>query len=503
MDDSFRMIETKLACAKYSSMIVFNYLYITAMAIALLGWGISAHADDDVTVVAPPQTTTTSSQKTVASNGSEVVHKSLHKKKKTVPAADSTVAATSTSPPVATAPKATAETKTVQKKPAVAAAPTVTMPAPAAPIQVPVVVVAPARTPVPAPIIRGTLTADPAPSQSLSPATGPTSLVPTVETGLPVARYPGMGSPIKGVSTYVPANLILSSGKPLTGSTTHQPYYAGALPPSVISLTSSAAGSFSTPSRTTTPSSDFVFTNYSHKTRVTYPWKSGIITTMFWIGEGGSNISSTDNIGSAWDEHWRTSNRGTDDPNDRNGYSPADHAPTVNPFYVALPFNDLAFPDKARQWLPAGWYRRPEDGKQVSACKDRWVEIKNAQGRPCYAQWEDVGPLRYDHAEYVFGPERPDTYTRAGLDVSPAVAQYLDIDGGKRAITSWRFVDDEDVPPGAWLKYDEQAVIYTALHQMRNSKPSSVDLPIQRATEPIEDSSSIDSNKKKVDASKG
>jgi hypothetical protein len=89
----------------------------------------------------------------------------------------------------------------------------------------------------------------------------------------------------------------------------------------------------------------------------------------------------------------------------------------------------------------------------------------------------------------------------AGLDVSPAVAQYLNIDGRNR-LTSWRFVDDADVRPGAWLKLDEQAVLYTALHQLKNSSPSS-DLPIQRATEPIDDPENIDSNKKKVDASKG
>ncbi len=67
---------------------------------------------------------------------------------------------------------------------------------------------------------------------------------------------------------------------------------------------------------------------------------------------------------------------------------------------------------------------------------------------------------------------------------------------------SWRFVDDEDVPPGQWLKYDEQAVIYTALHQLKNSAPTT-DLPIQKATEPIDDPDSINSNKKKVEASKG
>jgi len=319
--------------------------------------------------------------------------------------------------------------------------------------------------------------------------------VPTVETGLPVARYPG-------IPTYVPPSVTLPPAKSVTGATTHQPYFASTFRPSVVPLTSSAAGSFASPSRTTTSSSDFVFTNYSRKAKNTYPWKTGIITTMFWIGEGGSSISSTDNIRSSWDVDWMPNNHGSDSPNDRNGYAAGNHASTLNPFYVALPFNDLAFPDKARDWVPRNWHRPPQDGKQVSACKDRWVWIKNANGRSCFAQWEDVGPLRYDHAEYVFGDERPDTYTRAGLDISPAVAQYLGIDGNRRAITSWRFVDDEDVPPGAWLKYDEQAVIFTALQQLKRSGSSS-DLPIQRSTEPINDPENTDSNKKKVDASKG
>ncbi|HUB65932.1 MAG TPA: hypothetical protein VL981_00440, partial [Candidatus Methylacidiphilales bacterium] len=213
----------------------------------------------------------------------------------------------------------------------------------------------------------------------------------------------------------------------------------------------------------------------SKKTR-TYPWKRDIITTEFWIGEGASAISSTDNNGSAWDENWRSSNHGADSPNDRDGYLPAAHAPTVNPFYVALPFNDLAYPDQARRWLPAGWERRPRDGRQVSACKDRWVEIKNEQGDVCYAQWEDVGPLTSDHPEYVFGDERPDTFTRAGLDVSPAVAKYLGIQPeGKNRLTSWRFVDAEDVPPGYWLKYDEEALIFAAMHDLNNKRSHDID----------------------------
>ena len=89
----------------------------------------------------------------------------------------------------------------------------------------------------------------------------------------------------------------------------------------------------------------------------------------------------------------------------------------------------------------------------------------------------------------------------AGLDVSPAVAEYLGLSDRNR-MTSWRFVDDEDVRPGAWLKLDEQAVIYTALHQLKNRRSTTI-TPIQRTDEPIEDPSNIDANKKKVDASKG
>ena len=191
-----------------------------------------------------------------------------------------------------------------------------------------------------------------------------------------------------------------------------------------------------------------------------YPFKTGIVTTIFWIGEDSSHAS-------AWNENWTKSNRGADDPGKRNGFATSAHASSVNPFYVALPFNDLAHPDKAHDWVPRSWNRPDIDGKPISACKDRWVCIKNASGRICYAQWEDVGPNGNDHAEYVFGPDRPSTGNRAGLDVSPAVAQYLGHDGNSSFVTSWRFVDDEDVPPGQWLKYDEQAVIYTALHQLQ------------------------------------
>ncbi|MCE0498352.1 MAG: hypothetical protein LV481_10455 [Methylacidiphilales bacterium] len=314
------------------------------------------------------------------------------------------------------------------------------------------------------------------------------SIVPTVETGFPVARHsatddPDYSAPSASYRTTIASSLPnFPSGSPYSSSGGDQPANASS-----------------------NPGNNFNFVDEEKRIR-TYPWKREIITTEFWIGEPGSTVSATDNIGSAWDENWRSSNHGADDPSDRQGYLPASHAPTVNPFYVALPFNDLAYPDQARRWLPEGWERRPKDGKPVSACKDRWVEIKNQQGDTCYAQWEDVGPLTSDHPEYVFGNERPDTYTRAGLDVSPAVAKYLGIEPeGRNRLTSWRFVDAEDVPPGYWLKYDEESVIFAAMHDLNNKRPSDMDddRSIQRSIAPTDDPQQLKANENKVGAAKG
>ena len=417
-------------------MTAHNYLYLVALLLGIVGCCGRACAEGDVTIVSEPaSTSTTTAQKTAQANDPAVIHKSLHKKKPTSTA--------KTTPPATTTPAKTVATGTTGK--------TETTP----------------QTPHPT-VAQTTKT-----STVASPAAGP-----TVETGLPVAKRAGSENLVPGAA---------SSIAPGWQNATH-PYDA----------TMSTSISSTTVDRFSDPTTSFPFTDFTRKAKNTYPWKAGIFTTKFWIGEGSSAISSTDNVASSWDENWRSSNRGADDPDNRSGYAPADHAPTLNTFYVALPFNDLADPDKARRWLPPGWYRRPKDGKQVSACKDRWVEIKNSQGRICYAQWEDVGPLDTDHAEYVFGPERPDRLgnDHAGLDVSPAVAQYLGL--GESGYTSWRFVDDDDVQTGPWLKYEELALLYQAMHQEK-----SLNLPIQSQSEPIDDASTISTNKKKVGAAKG
>jgi hypothetical protein len=455
-------------------MTAHNCLYIVVFFATTLSFGSWVFAEGNVTVISTSPSTPAKVTNTT-SDGTPVVHKSLHKKKKTAVAA-----ATPPAPTPAPAPTS----------PVIVAAPAPPPPKPAAITVTPVVV-----DPPPAQVTANSGSIRIPTSNQSQPID--VEVGPTVETGLPVGRYPGMGTPIKGVSTFAPAPVTI----PTVMNPSHASYFAS-MPASVVPLTSATSSIYSNPNRSA-PADDFVFTNFTKKYKNTYPWKTNIITTEFWIGEGSTPISSTTNMSSAWDLDWRESNSGSDSPNDRNGYASGRHASTVNPFYVALPFNDLAFPDKAREWLPRGWYRPPRDGKQVSACQDRWVEIKNGQGDVCYAQWEDVGPLNYEDAEYVFGDERPIGLgsDRAGLDVSPAVAEYLNINDRNRT-TSWRFVDDVDVRPGAWLKLDEQAVLYQALHQLKTFHSTTL-TPIQQTNEPIDEPLNEDSNKKKVDASRG
>jgi len=195
------------------------------------------------------------------------------------------------------------------------------------------------------------------------------------------------------------------------------------------------------------------------KTKIVYPWHTAIPTTLFWIG--------SKSVANAWS---LPATKGGDDPEDRNGYASGKHASYFNTFYVALPFNDLTNPDKSKQYIPASWKRPPKTGKPVSICQGHWVEIKTDDGHICYGQWEDVGPRRSDHAEYVFGMDRPADGV-PGLALSPAVYSYLGLKDAntKQPLTSWRFVDNDEVPPGQWLKLDEEAVIYTAMHQMKDT----------------------------------
>ena len=183
-----------------------------------------------------------------------------------------------------------------------------------------------------------------------------------------------------------------------------------------------------------------------------YPWHKNISTTYFWAGEeadkDNGNIS---NLPSAWDEDWVKHFGGIDNPKKRDGFCPAGFAPKENPFYCALPYND--FNEKGKQkndtTALAMWAKDNIIGSEQSICKNQWIKITK-NGKSAYAQWEDVGPFGEDDKAYVFGNSTPKSKenSHAGLDVSPAVRDYLGL--GDVDKTDWQFIDAQDVPAGPW-----------------------------------------------------
>jgi TonB family protein len=121
-------------------------------------------------------------------------------------------------------------------------------------------------------------------------------------------------------------------------------------------------------------------------------------------------------------------------------------------------------------------------------CKDRWVAIRKGD-RICYAQWEDCGPFRTDHFQYVFQNERPTPNAShdAGLSVSPAVRDHLGL--APTDVADWRFVEVSDVPPGPWRNYGENNHFVIARRQLeknfaeqKGSADSAATKPAQGAT---------------------
>jgi hypothetical protein len=188
-----------------------------------------------------------------------------------------------------------------------------------------------------------------------------------------------------------------------------------------------------------------------------YPWKRKIMTTTFWIGEKAAQNNPVPNNKSSWDSQWQKNFGGYDTPDQgqRIGFRPAGFLPRQNPFYIALPYNDInrnGTKPEASKVIP--WFRQKFKKDGQSVIKGQWVAI-HYKGRVCFAQWEDVGPFRTDHWQYVFGNQRPtDNLNKsAGLDVSPAVRDYLGLRGND--YTDWKFVDIREIPRGPWTKYGE------------------------------------------------
>jgi hypothetical protein len=177
-----------------------------------------------------------------------------------------------------------------------------------------------------------------------------------------------------------------------------------------------------------------------------------ITVTVFWIGEEGSEENEfIPNDQSVWDDRWLDHFGGVDDPVKRNGSLPMNFNPLENPFYFALPYNDFDESgirrSEAAKTIP--WSDERTWNESESMCKNRWIEIVKGENA-AYAQWEDSGPFGEDDASYVFGRSKPknDLNDHAGLDVSPAVRDYLNLDDIDTV--DWRFLDPGEVPEGPW-----------------------------------------------------
>lgn len=184
------------------------------------------------------------------------------------------------------------------------------------------------------------------------------------------------------------------------------------------------------------------------------PLTHTVVATVFWIGEpADADNGGISNSASEWDANWEAHFGSVDTPYARqhNGNWPAGFKPRENPFYVALPYSDF---DDAGVVKPdvvdIPWYTaQSPPTKTKSIIKNHWVAIAHG-GKLAFAQWEDAGPDGQDDVAYVFGTAPPaNTFgIRAGIDLSPAVADYLGI--GSSAQVQWFFVD-KPLKSGPWL----------------------------------------------------
>jgi hypothetical protein len=199
---------------------------------------------------------------------------------------------------------------------------------------------------------------------------------------------------------------------------------------------------------TTTDDSMNTSTKNSH-----YPLHQDIAATVFWVGESATiDNQFIDNLASAWDDKWVEHYGGTDDPKSRNGYFPSKFLPMENPFYFALPYDDFVNGNRTPDaYKVVYWANEKNWTDSESMLKNRWIKIIKGDNTT-YAQWEDAGPFVYDDASYVFGNDLPKNKMsgNSGLDVSPAVSDFIGLYDNRKNVVSWQFVDYNEVPDGPW-----------------------------------------------------
>lgn len=191
--------------------------------------------------------------------------------------------------------------------------------------------------------------------------------------------------------------------------------------------------------------------------RLLFPWRINVHSKLCWVGAPPNPPGQQDTVTFPWTPDRKKEFGGIDDPEPQNRFAdnvaqqfrPKAFIPKCNPFYVALPCNDLTedqeHKPQAAMMIP--WFAQIVPKPGVSVCKGRWLQIFNRQAqRSCYAQWEGCGPGSTDDWDYVFG--KSGHGPGPGIGVSPAIRDYLDIKADSSFY--WRFVEERDVPFGPW-----------------------------------------------------
>lgn len=184
--------------------------------------------------------------------------------------------------------------------------------------------------------------------------------------------------------------------------------------------------------------------------RSAFVFHESIITTTFWVGEAANSDNGyIANTSSTWDQAWEQHFGGLDDPTHRNNFAPAGFIPKENSFYVALPYSDVDSNDNRKTNATSCPLSSILKMQHISWCKNSWIAVHH-NGKVAYAQWEDAGPFGENDAAYVFGAAQPRNTTgeHAGLDVSPAIHDYLGLQDVDRC--DWSFVASATVPSGPW-----------------------------------------------------
>jgi hypothetical protein len=255
------------------------------------------------------------------------------------------------------------------------------------------------------------------------------------------------------ITSVVWADLTTSkSGKPFLASVTTPTTAAG-----VSSATRTGTADKKTAGAPSLPRIQIPSANSTQAGYARYPWKLDIVATVFWVGESPTANNPVPNDKSSWDTEWVKNFGGFDDP-DRarrtDHFTPSAFTPKQNPFYIALPYNDVVdyntHKSSAKRVIP--WFPQKFTREGKTVLKGVWVAIRHGN-RVCYAQWEDCGPFETDDVDYVFGNARPRNTQNngAGIDISPAVRDYLGLSSMSRC--DWRFVDVSEVPAGPWRNW--------------------------------------------------